>query len=249
MRTLTAVLVAMCLSLSARAADLTVFAAASMTDVMQRIAAAWDQDHNTPLRLSFAASSVLARQIEQGAPADVFISANRAWIEHLQRARRIAPSSRRTIARNSLVIIGDIDERGALPLNGILRGARHDRIALGDPDHVPVGIYARQALTHLGFWNSVRSRIVPTANTRATITFVQRRATRFGITYLTDALAFPDVRQLAAIPAHAHDPIIYEAAKTANGTEAADRFLDWLAGPEVAGLLASYGFQPCEAQC
>ena len=233
----------------ARATDVTIFAAASLTEVMEEITDRFKKKTRLRSALSFAGSSVLARQIRQGAPADVMVSANREWMDHLEDGNALARGTRIPIAGNRLVIVTRADNAEAPDsLEGIVldTGAR---VAVGDPDHVPVGIYTRQALTELEQWDALRTRIAPAGNTRSALAFVQRGAARYGIVYATDAQAFPDVRVIYEIPTDTHDPILYEAAITFQGQalnrENATRFFEFLNSPEALEVFAGAGFSLC----
>lgn len=249
MRALAAFIAALFLQSAAMAADLTIFAAASLTDVMTRIGEEFGEQTGARVAISFAGSSVLARQIERGAPADVMISANRRWIDYLESGGHLAARSRRVIAGNRLVLIARSDDSLQSLDPAHIDLATDDRIAVGDPGHVPVGIYARQALEATGQWEKLSSQLIPAASTRAAVAFVQRGAVRFGIAYRSDALAFPGIRELAAFPTDAHDPIRYEAAATRRGSErnreTALAFLSFLTSHEAGNVFRAFGLRPC----
>lgn len=221
---------------------LTVFAAASLTDALTALVSA---DAEAP-RLVFAASSTLARQIEAGAPADLFISANEPWMDRLDAAGLLAPGARRDIASNRLVIVaaGDAAQPAGEPGDpaAVLSG-RAGRIALGDPDHVPAGIYARTALESLGIWAETAPRLARADNTRAALALVARGEAPIGIVYASDARIVPEVKILAEIPHRLHPPIRYPAAVVAGrGSPAATAFLARLTGPEGQAALTGHGF-------
>lgn len=229
----------------AAAADVTVFAAASLGEAMTAAAASFEARTGTPVRVSAAASSSLARQIEHGAPADVFVSADAAWMDHLEAAGLIAPGTRRTVAGNALVLIGPA---GAAPLEpgGIAARLGDGRLAVALVDAVPAGRYARAALERAGAWEAVAPRLAQTDNVRAALALVALGETPLGIVYATDAAAESRVDVLATFPEGAHPPIAYPAARVA-GAEApaeADAFLAHLSGPEGRAVLAAAGFAP-----
>lgn len=249
MRTLIILVAGLLLATPVKAADVTVFAAASLTEVMEEVADRFKKSTRLRSTLSFAGSSVLARQIRQGAPADVMVSANREWMDHLEDGNALSRGTRQPIAGNRLVLIARADDTDVPDsFDGILADAG-TRLAVGDPDHVPVGIYTRQALTELGHWDDLRRRIAPAGNTRSALAFVQRGAARYGIVYATDAKAFQNVRVIMDIPTDTHDPILYEAAITFQGQalnrENATRFFEFLKSPEAMAVFEKAGFSLC----
>jgi molybdate transport system substrate-binding protein len=203
------------------AGTVTVFAAASLADVLPAILRAAG---HAGVRFSFAASSVLARQIEQGAPAHVFVSADEPWMDHLQQRGLLAPGTRRNLAGNRLVVVrtGSAPtaavEESAQALRAALAGGR---IATGDPAHVPVGRYAEAAMRALGLWDDLEPRLVRAENVRSALAFVERGEAAGGIVYATDAALSSRVRVAARFPRSSHPPIQYPAAIVAGaGTEA-----------------------------
>jgi molybdate transport system substrate-binding protein len=251
MRMLAALITGLLLQTSANASDLTVFAAASLTEVMEDVSDRFEATTGLDVALSFAGSSVLARQIRSGAPADIMVSANRIWMDYLDQAGGLAAGTRRVIAGNVLTLVTRrADEMAAVNLQDALDDG-NARFALGDPDHVPVGIYARQSLTALGLWAAIGPRLVLSSSTRSAVAFVQRGAARYGIAYRTDALAFRDVHAVADFPISTHDPIRYEAAMTAlaemRNAENALKFMDYLASSSAKELLQKAGFTICKS--
>lgn len=232
----------------ARAADVTVFAAASLTNAMQTLAQAWRAAGRGEVRLSFAASSTLARQIEQGAAADIVASADERWMDYLAERGLIQPASRTSMLGNTLVLVAPAASAQApvtvgrgLDLAALL-GPR-GRIATGDPAHVPAGRYARQALEALGLWQTAEPRLARADNVRAALLFVERGDAPLGIVYGTDAAAAPGVRVLGTFPADSHTPIAYPFALTARGTSAEARaLLAFLTGPGAAPTWKRFGF-------
>jgi molybdate transport system substrate-binding protein len=238
-----------------RAEPLTVFAAASLTDAMKEIVAAWQRDGHAAARLSFGASSTLARQIIQGAPVNLFIAADNQWMDELARGGAIAAESRRDLLSNSLVLIQPAPEKPTKPRTGpppVTIGpgfdlasllGRDGRLALGDPAHVPAGLYAAQALRNLGVWDSVRAHLAPTADVRAALLLVERGEAPFGIVYATDAAASARVTIAGRFPPGTHDLITYPAAIVRQGdTPDARAMMGFLTGPEARAIFTRHGF-------
>jgi len=228
-------------------APITVFAAASLTNALQDLGDAFTKETSIPVRFSFAASSALARQIENGAPADVFFSADLEWMDYLQSRNLIQRDTRRDILVNRLVLIAPSDSRIKLKIEphfALAAALDRGRLATGDPDSVPVGRYAREALTTLGVWNDVAPRLVRADSVRSALAFVDRGEAQLGIVYETDALIDKQVRVVDVFPADSHLPIIYPIALTRAAKTDAARFVEYIRGP--AGQLAfkSYGFVP-----
>ncbi|MEP7311118.1 MAG: molybdate ABC transporter substrate-binding protein [Pseudomonadota bacterium] len=225
---------------------LTVFGAASLTNVLQEIGDSYTAESKVQVRFSFAASSALARQIESGAPADVFMSADQEWMDYLQSRNLIAPATRANVVTNTLVLIGPADSRLTIRIgpNFPLVAALGDRgrVATGDPASVPVGKYAKAALTSLGVWSSVASRIVAADNVRTALNFVSRGEAPVGIVYSTDAKSESKVKILDTFPASSHDPITYPAAATSTGGPAAAAFMVYLRGPAARAAFTKAGF-------
>lgn len=235
------------LTFPALAADrLTVFAAASLGDVMKRVGAAYTREHGTELRFSFAASSTLARQVEAGAPADVIISASTDWMTYLADRAAVEADSQIILASNALALVGH-RERFPEPMvlaQAIATLKPGERIAIADPAHVPAGIYARQALVARGLWNGLRKRLVHTADVRAALALVARGEAALALTYVTDAaVAANDVMLLEILPSDLHDPIEYPAAIVSQRIRPEiRRFMAFLHGDTVAEILRDAGF-------
>jgi molybdate transport system substrate-binding protein len=226
-------------ALPARGADLLVFAAASLTEALDAVNAGYQ---GAAITTSYAGSSTLARQIEAGAPADVFISANPGWMDTLEREGLIAEGSRHTLLTNHLVVIG---HKGAKPLTsfGALDAAvGHDRLALALSQAVPAGIYARQALTAAGLWDKLAPRVAEADNVRAALLLVAWDQAPFGIVYATDAAAEDQVSVVWRIDDSLHDPIRYPAARIVGADPAAGDYLAYLRSPRAAAIFARYGF-------
>ena len=233
---------------SGAAAELRVFAAASLAGAFPAVAEAWTGAGNPPVRFAFAASSTLARQIEQGARAAIFVSADEAWMDHLAERGLILPETRRSALGNTLVLVvpqasaqGKVKLARGLDL-AALAGPR-GRIATADPSHVPLGRHAQRALEALGLWEAAAQRLVRADTPRAALLFVERGDAPLGIVYGTDARASARVRVIAAFPPESHPPIAYAFALTRAGATAEARaFLAFATGPEAAPLWRRFGF-------
>jgi molybdate transport system substrate-binding protein len=227
---------------------LTVFAAASLSEAMTEAGQYFQQSHGITVLFSFASSSTLARQIEAGAPVGAVALANEDWADYLSSNNLILAETRTSAIGNRLVLIAPADHAGSLSapptaaeITAILGPA--GRLALGDPAHVPAGIYARQALEHLGLWQAVANLLAPTGNVRAALALVARGEAALGAVYATDAAIAPDVRVLATLPAAAHTPITYPFAITRDGDSAQARaFLAFLTSAEGLAIFRRFGF-------
>ncbi|MGE0829632.1 MAG: molybdate ABC transporter substrate-binding protein [Hyphomonadaceae bacterium] len=225
-----------------------VFAAASLTEALAAAAEAFAHAEAAQRpRLNFAASSALARQIEQGAHADLFVSADEEWMDYLAERNLVAADGRVTLLTNGLVIIAPAASTLAVTLapNLDLRRALGDgRLAIADPDGVPAGRYARAALQHFGAWTGVEDRLALGENVRAALRFVETGEAAAGIVYRTDALAAGDrVRVVAAFPAASHPPIRYPAALIGEApSEAARAFFAYLRSAPAAEIFQRFGF-------
>ena len=225
----------------------TVFAAASLTNVLQELGDAFTKETAVPVRFSFAASSALAKQIENGAPADVFFSADVEWMDYLQTRKLIQIPTRHDAVGNQLVLVAPASSKVALKIGpnfalGATVGAGH--LATGDPDSVPVGRYAREALTQLGVWRDVEARLVRADSVRAALAFVDRGEAALGIVYATDAKIDNKVRIVDVFPDSTHLPIVYPIALTAAARPAAREFVDYVRGPAGDAAFRKYGFTP-----
>ena len=238
------------LSSQALAAEkVTVFAAASLTNALEEIAAQYKKAHGTEVVSSFASSSVLARQIEQGAPADLFISADQQWMDDAVAKKSMIDTSRYTLLGNDLVLIVPRSD-GAKPVTindntnwkSLLKG---ERLAVGDPDHVPAGIYAKEALQKLGAWSSLSPSLARANNVRAALALVERNETPYGIVYGSDAVASKKVQVVGTFPEDSHKPVEYPVAIVKDRDNAAVKaFYNYLKGPEAAAVFKQYGFTP-----
>jgi molybdate transport system substrate-binding protein len=227
-------------------ASITVYAAASLTNVLQELGDEFTKDSSIPVRFSFAASSTLARQIENGSPADMFFSADVEWMDYLQTRGLIQAATRHDVLGNQLVLIAptkstvELKIRPHFPLAAALGKGR---LATGDPDSVPVGRYAREALTNLGVWDEVSARLVRADNVRSALAFVERGEAALGIVYATDALIDTQVRVVDTFPADSHKPIIYPVALTTAVKPDAAKFLVFIRGPAGDMVFQHYGFK------
>jgi len=221
------------------------FAAASLTDAMQAIAAGYEKTAHVTVKSSFDSSSVLARQIEAGAKADVFFSADTAWMDYLASRNLIQAASRANVLGNRLVLIAPAQSAVQLKIapHFPLAAALGDgRLATGDPDSVPVGRYARSALTALGVWDEIAPRLARAENVRVALLYVDRGEAPLGIVYASDALADKRVRVVDTFPASTHEPIVYPIALTASARGEAAGFVAYLRGPQGRDIFVKYGF-------
>jgi len=226
---------------------ITVFAAASLTNVLQELGDGFTKDASIPVRFSFAASSALARQIENGSRADLFFSADLEWMDYLQSRKLIQPATRHDVVGNQLVLIAPADSKIVLKIHTFLSLAAtlgKGRLATGDPDSVPVGRYAHEALANLGVWDEVSARLVRADSVRSALAFVDRGEAALGIVYATDALIDKKVRVVDAFPAATHTPIVYPAALTMGAKADAAKFLAYIRGPAGSVAFQHYGFTP-----
>jgi len=250
LRSATAAVMALSLAVPALAADkITVFAAASLTNALNDIAAHYKKTHGTEVVSSFASSSVLARQIEQGAPADLFISADQQWMDDAVAKKSMIDTTRYTLLGNDLVLIAPRSENARpVTINDktdwkrLLKG---ERLAVGDPDHVPAGIYAKEALEKLGAWSSLSPVLARANNVRSALALVERNETPYGIVYGSDAVASQKVQVVGTFPEDSHKPVEYPVAIVKDRDNAAVKaFYNYLKGPEAAAVFTQYGFTP-----
>jgi molybdate transport system substrate-binding protein len=225
--------------------SIVVFAAASLANVLQEIGDNFTKETSLSVKFSFAASSVLARQIENGAPADIFFSADLEWMDYLQTRKLIQISTRHDVLGNRLVLVAPATSKLELkiaPNFPLATALGKGRLASADPDSVPVGRYARQALTKLGVWNAVENRLVRADNVRSALTFVDRGEAPLGIVYETDALIDKKVRVVDIFPDDTQLPIIYPIALTTVAKGNAVTFVDYVRGPIGDAAFRKYGF-------
>ncbi len=232
-------------AVSAKAETITVFAAASLKDALDENVKAYQAKGSDKVVVSYAASSALAKQIEAGAPADVFISADLDWMDYLEQRRLIKADTRRNLLRNRLALVAPADSKLSVsiapgfPLARILGDGR---LAMANPDAVPAGKYGKASLEALGVWRDVRSRVASTENVRAALVLVSRGEAPLGIVYRTDAAVDPKVRVVGLFPENTHPPIIYPIAETAFAKRAAAGLVAWLNRSEARAIFQKYGF-------
>lgn len=232
--------------------SITVFAAASMTEALDKIAKQFEQQTQIKVKRSYASSSVLARQIAQGAPADVFVSANVRWMNYLSELGAIEQDSVTPLVQNQLVVIMPIqlaesvtEIREDNTFEALLQGTR---LAVGDPRHVPAGIYTQQALRSLGVWEQLKPHLARANSVRSALLWVERQEARVGVVYKTDALVSDLVEIIHHIPASSHDPIVYPIAKVTHSRSDAlqqterDAFFSFLTSEHAKEVFREFGF-------
>jgi len=223
-----------------------VFAAASLKNALDDIAGQWQRETGKKVVVSYAASNTLIKQIEQGAPADIFISADLDWMDYGQQKDLIKPDSRSNLLGNRLVLIAPKDSsvsaiiQPGFDLAALLKGGR---LAMGNVDAVPAGKYGKASLEKLGVWDSVKDKIAQAESVRAALLFVSRGEAPLGIVYQTDATADPSVKIVGTFPENTHPPIIYPVALTKESTNAdAQAFLNYLRSPAARAAFERQGF-------
>jgi len=224
-----------------------VYAAASLANVLGDLDKAFTARTGIRVTSSLAASSTLAKQIEAGAPADVYFSADLQWMTYLEQRGLLRPGSRHDVVGNSLVLIAPASSSLRVriaPGFDLARLLGGGRLAVADPDSVPAGIYAREALQKLGVWDSVVPRLVRAENVRAALAYVARGDAPLGIVYRTDALVEKGVRIAGAFPANSHSPIVYPAALTRHPSGTAARYLAFITSPDAQLVFRKWGFEP-----
>lgn len=231
----------------AQAADVLVFAAASLKESLSSVAAAYEHDSGNKVILSFAASSALAKQIESGAPADMFLSADLDWMDYLADRNLIQSASRKNLLANQLVLIAPAGSTGDLKIKpgfALATQLGNNRLALANPDSVPAGKYARSALKYLNIWPQVEPLVARAANVRAALVLVARSETPYGIVYRTDAMAEPKVRIVDTFPQASHAPIVYPMALTVHSHNlGAAGFANFLSSKQAQPIWVKYGFR------
>lgn len=229
------------------AEKITVFAAASLTNALQDIAQQYKKEKQVEVVASFASSSTLARQIEAGAPADLFISADQKWMDYAVGKATIETATRVNLLTNSLVVVApEASEQAPFTITektdwlALLKGGR---LATGNPDHVPAGIYAKEALTTLGAWNTLEPKLAPAEDVRGALALVERSEAPLGIVYGSDAVASQGVKVVATFPEDSHKKVEYPMAVVkGNQNATVEGFYDYLKGPEAAAVFKRYGF-------
>ena len=223
-----------------------VLAAASLQEALTAAADRWvAKGHERPV-ISFAASSALARQVEAGAPADLFASADEQWMDHVAAAGFLAPGTRAPFLTNRLVLVAPAASRISLPIRPafpLARALGDGRLAMGDPDAVPAGIYGKAALASLGVWPQVAAKVARAESVRAALALVARGEAPLGVVYATDARAEPRVRVVGVFPAPSHPPIIYPLARLRrSGSADAGPFRRFLLSGEGKAIFRRFGF-------
>lgn len=221
-----------------------VFAAASLTNALNDIATEWKQAGHPSPSLAFGASSTLAKQVEAGAPADLYAAADLAWMDSLEQRGRLVANTRVSLLGNTLVLIAPKGRRfPARMQSGFdLAMAFKGKLCTGEPGVVPVGIYAKQSLEKFGWWPSLQGRIVGTDDVRTALAFVERGECAAGIVYATDARISDKVEVIARFPDDSHAPIVYPFAMVKNARPQARAFLRFLQSPTAAAIFARHGF-------
>ncbi len=231
---------------AAQEKTLTAFVAASLKNALDDINAAYTRKTGVKVAASYAASSALARQLEQGAPADIFVSADLEWMDYAISKKTINEATRMNLLGNKLVLIAPKDSAVGNVTIGqgfdLAKLAGDGRIATGDVQSVPVGKYAKAALEKLGAWNAASSKFAMADNVRAALTLVARNEAALGIVYETDAKVEPGVKIIGSFPADSHAPIIYPFAATTNAKAEAADYLAFLRSSEAKAVFEKYGF-------
>ncbi|RKS87027.1 molybdate transport system substrate-binding protein [Orbus hercynius] len=237
-----ALLVSLC---AVSAEKVTVFAAASLTNAMQDIGALYKTEHpDSNILFSFASSSVLARQIEQGAPVDIFMSADQKWMDYL--INEELANNKETLLKNALVLIAPIDSK----LNNVVIDRNTDwqtilpaneKMAVGDPDHVPAGLYAKESLTHLGVFKQLEPQLARASNVRDALMLVERDETALGIVYSTDAKVSQKVKVIGEFPVESFEAIEYPISRLTDSNDA-KAFYQFLKSSQATAIFKQYGF-------
>jgi molybdate transport system substrate-binding protein len=222
---------------------LIVFAAASLSNALTEVSQQFEQDSGIRVRHAFSASSTLAKQIENGAPADIFISADQLWMDYLAGSSALIKQTHRPLLSNQLSLIAPLSEKLKVQFTSdfSLPQAFKGKLCTGETDSVPVGIYAKQALSYFNWWKPLQARIVGTQDVRGALNFVQRGEC-IGIVYKTDAMFSDTVQWIADFPENSHDKIIYPAAQVSNQS-AAGAYLQYLNSDKAKMIFKRYGFQ------
>jgi len=233
--------------LPARADDVIVLAAASLKNALDDAVQDFDKASGDTVRVSYGASSALAKQIENGAPADVFISADLDWMDYVEKAKTVKPGTRANLLGNKLVLVAPADHAAPVEIAANFPLAQRlgsdGRLAMADPDSVPAGKYGKGALENLGVWSSVENRIARAEDVRAALRLVSRGEAPLGIVYATDAAAEPGVKIVGNFPDSSYKPIIYPIALLTAGKSAdAQKFESYLRSDKAAPFFVKQGF-------
>jgi len=230
----------------AQSKDPLVFAAASLKNALDEIVAQWQRETGKKAVISYGASNNLIKQIEAGAPADIFISADLDWMDYLDQRRLLAPNTRFDLLRNTLVLIAPASSNSTLKIGrnfALAAALGTEKLAMANPDSVPAGKYGKSALEKLGVWRSVEKQVARAENVRAALALVSRGEAPFGIVYRTDALADKGVKIIDTFPSGSHPPIIYPAALIATSkSPAAEPLLEHLRSAPARSAWEKHGF-------
>lgn len=225
----------------------TIFAASSLTNAMNEVAAVYKEKTGTQSTLSFASSAALARQIAQGAPADIYLSANEKWMDYVEQQQAIEPKSRKSLLNNSLVLVApDSYPTDSITISGswdLAQALDGTRLATGDPKHVPAGIYAKEALENIGLWQKASPLLARASNVRSALLLVEKQEAMLGIVYKTDALISNKVKVVAELPNNSHTAITYPVAVVkdkANGQ--VEDYYQFLQSDQAREIFEKYGF-------
>jgi molybdate transport system substrate-binding protein len=224
---------------------LLVYAAASTSNAISEIIDHYNEvTSSIQVKASFASSSTLAKQIEAGAPVHIYISANPTWMDFLQERNLIISESRLNLLSNKLVLVTPLGKGFAVEMQKDfdLAGELKGKLCLGDPGHVPAGIYAKQALTSLGWWDKVKPSVVGTKDVRATLALVERGECAAGIIYSTDASSSKKIELLDELPADSHNPVVYPVATLVSAPDSAQVFLNFLSTSQAKAIFEKHGF-------
>ncbi|CAK1773424.1 molybdate ABC transporter substrate-binding protein [Vibrio crassostreae] len=227
------------------AEKLRVYAASSMTNAVNLLVEEFEKDHSVDVIPVYASTSSLVRQIERGAPADIFISANEKWMTHLVDRKLVSSDNVTNLCENELVLISPKDTSVTLDLSQGNQWAKlltNERLAVGNTMSVPAGIYAKEALETLGVWDDVKTRLAPSNNVRMALALVERSEAKLGIVYKTDALLSKEVNLVSMFPSDLHTPIRYPVAKL-NDKVVAEEFYTFLKSEKAKDILNSFGFE------
>lgn len=235
---------------AANAERVIVYAASSQTNALGKVAEVYEQRSDNEIKISFASSSTLARQIAQGAPAEIYVSANLQWVDYVQEQGEILADTRKKYVANQLALVApkgspieEVDIRAGFPILELLDG---ERLAIANPRHVPAGIYGKQALKSLDLWKKVKNKLVRGSNVRVTLGYVAAGGMPLGIVYSTDAAVADDVKVVGIFPADSHAPIIYGATLTkevSKNDKAARDFFQFMDSEKADQIMKSYGFK------
>ena len=233
-----------CLLIGCSGEELVIFGAMSLTDALTEVSQRFGEVRNVKVYCNFAGSSTLQRQIEKGAPADVFISASPKQIDALQEAGLIDEDSRRAILSNRLVLVAPVNSPLAMNDTGLLAQDTIRRIAIGEPNSVPAGIYGKEALIYLGVWDAVQPKLIPSTDVRSTLAYVESGEVDVGIVYQTDAKLSKKVKVIHQFSDSSHSPIVYPAVvlRDTGSKVLAQAFLDYLQTAEAAAIFEKHGF-------